>query len=117
MGARLRRHIGVDHRRLRSPNFIFFFLGGMLLWELWEEGLRQPRAGTVRPRDVDVVFFEDHLDLEPRRTPPYHSAIMNVAMRSATSDLVQWCPRSASQMGQPPKPLPRSARLLQHGQL
>ena len=67
MGARLRRRIGVDHRRLRSPNFIFFFLGGMLLWELWEEGLRQPRAGTIRPRDVDVVFFEDHLVLEPRR--------------------------------------------------
>ena len=117
MGARLRRRIGVDHRRLRSPNFIFFFLGGMLLWELWEEGLRQPRAGTVRPRDVDVVASKIISIWSPGgSSPPYHSAIMNVAMRSATSDLVQWCPRLASQMGQPPNQLPWSARLLQHGQ-
>ena len=65
MGARTRRRVGVDHRRLRGPNF---FLGGRLLWELWEEELwLWEEELWLRPRDVEVVFLEDHLDLEPRR--------------------------------------------------
>ena len=65
MGARSRRRVGVDHRRLRGPNF---FLGGRLLWELWEEELwLWEEELWLRPRDVEVVFLEDHLDLELMR--------------------------------------------------
>ena len=68
MGARLRRRTGVDRRHIRSPSYIVVYLGGRLLWELWEEELwLWEEELWLRPRDVDVVFFEDHLELEPRR--------------------------------------------------
>ena len=65
MGVRWsQQRVGVDHRRFRSPRFIFVsvLVGDVVLCE---GGLRQPIGN--RPRQVEVVFFKNHYDLKPKR--------------------------------------------------
>ena len=88
---------------------LVIYLGGKHLWELWEEELWfWEEELWLRPRDVDVVFLEDHLDLEPRRkgsTVQFRHDVRG----DEVSDLG---PRPVV----PPKPLPWSTRFRQHGQ-